>query len=1147
MMMTFLSRFSIPTKIAGGFGALICLLIAVAAISYQGLTAARSDFGEYRRLARQNNALARIQTNLDEIRLHADEWLLGGREESIRRLRDEAARSVSGITEATRLFEDDRRALDVLRRIEADGRDYVATFFELVKLGRPLANGDDKSRSADAETNERDRLLQDLLNRLGPAMDSAIETMRSANFAAQDALGPRAATEIDQTATAAVAASAVALVIGLVAAALTSAAIIRPITTMTSAMRQLAEGDLSVAIPAQDSRDEIGVMASALQFFKEALIRRERRRALNAELAELSIALQLATTPSAFAEQLLAFLAPRLSAGLALFFVRDADKERFHAVGGYACDASAALSRSFEIGEGLPGQCVASRRMIVVTDVPRGSHFIGSGLSAGTPDVVVCVPVGAAEGISGVIEFARYGEFPDIHRELLDLVVPIVALNLGLLERNLETSALLTRTSAQAEELRAQTDELQTSEEELRLQREELQIANDRLAEKSRKLEEQAGALEAAKLEAEMRADELAETNRYKSQFLANMSHELRTPLNSILILANTLAEDEKLDADEIESAKVIGESGNHLLALINDILDLAKIEAGKLELVDESIRLDEMLNSVARTFAAQAERKAVALVVEADPATPPVIRADRRRLVQVLFNLVGNAVKFTDRGEVRVVASPAEGGVRIAVSDTGVGIAPDQIETVFSAFHQADGAASRRYGGTGLGLTISRDLVTLMGGRVEVASTLGAGSVFSVFLPADSAARADDRLGAERPIAPAADARRIEERPAPADSTIFLIESDPYLAAILGELIAGSGYRIVHADSGGAASPIVAQVAPTAILLDLDLRDLPGLEALRRLKSDPAAARIPVYAIASNAEDARAARSAGAMGSIDKPVKRDEVFAALSAMLDSRFAASGRRRILIVDDNAHDAHALRTLFRRDAIDIVVASSGDEAIHRLMDSYFDAVVLDLMLPDMSGFTLLESVHAEPGAHPPVVVYSAHDLTTEDIYRLRTFAESVVFKGRADSRLREEVLQAIEEPNADLVIVEAPAPALGRRLLLVDDDPRNLLALSKSLRARGFDIEVAANGAKALEILEGAKFDAVLTDIMMPDMDGYELIGRMRARFERLPIVALTAKAMPGDAEQCLRAGATAYLAKPIDSDRLLETLARWLI
>jgi CheY-like chemotaxis protein/HAMP domain-containing protein len=1138
--MIFLSRFTVGVKIAAGFGILICLLIAVATVSYQGLTAAKKDFVEYRRLARQNNALARIQTNLDETRLHAGEWFLGGREESIRRLRDDAARLSPTITDATRLFDEDRHVLEVLNRIEADGRAYVAAFVEVAELGKPRA-GDQDSKDA----HERDRLLRDMLDRQGPSIDSAIETMRLANLARQDDLGPRASADVEQTATTAVVGSAVAILSGLVAAALMSAAIIRPITAMTGAMRQLADGNLAVAIPAQDHRDEIGVMAASLQFFKEALIRRERRRALNAELAELSVALQLATTPSAFAETLLNFLSPHLSAGLALFYVRETGGERFHVAGGYACDASRALRGSFSKGEGLPGQCVATGRMIVITDLPSNSHVIGSGLTAGTPDVVACVPVSAAEGVLGVIEFARYGHVTEIHRELLDLVVPIVALNLGLLERNLKTNALLAQTSVQAEELRAQTDELQTSEEELRLQREELQVANDQLAEKTHRLEAQARELDAARLEAERRADELAEASRYKSQFLANMSHELRTPLNSILILANTLAEDDKLGADHVESAKVIGESGDHLLALINDILDLSKIEAGKLELLDENVRLDEALTSVARTFATQAERKGVALIVETDPATPAVIRTDRRRIIQVLFNLVGNAVKFTDRGEVRVATSPAEGGVRFTVSDTGVGIAPDQIETVFSAFQQADGAASRRYGGTGLGLTISRDLVTLMGGRIEVASTPGAGSAFSVFLPARTASEAEERLVSEHIARTAADPSP-EERPAASDSTILLVEPDPDLAAILGELISGVGYRVVLTDSGEGASTAATQASPTAILLDLDLRDMSGPEALRRLKSDPHSARVPVYVIASSADDARAAKSAGAMGSLDKPVKRDDVFAALSMMLDSRFPLSGRHRVLVVDDNATDAQALRKLFRRDAIDIVVAGSGDEAVHRLTDTHFDAVILDLMLPDMSGFTLLERVHAEPGIHPPVVVYSAHDLTTEDIHRLRTFAESVVFKGRAQSRLREEVLQAIEEPNNEKVIVDAPTLLRGHRLLLVDDDPRNLLALSKSLRARGFDIEVASGGAKALEFLDSGNFDAVLTDIMMPDMDGYELIRRIRSLFDRLPIIALTAKAMPGDIEQCLRSGASDYLAKPINTERLLEALGRWL-
>ncbi|BGE84701.1 MULTISPECIES: response regulator [Methylosinus] len=1148
MLIAFLSRFSVATKITGGFGLLVCLLVSVATVSYQGLTSARRDFVEYRKIALQNNALSDLQSSLDEIRLRAGDWLLDARDDSVRRLRAEADRLGPLVTDAIRQFERNRPALDTLKRIEADGRDYVATFLQVVALSAPRAVTPNENDAAGSTERERDRLARDLRDRLGPTIEGAVNALKRANLVHQGDLGPQATSDVEQTATNAVIGSVIAILLGLVTAAVVSTAIVRPITAMTKSMRRLAEGDLSVAIPARDRRDELGVMAAALQFFKEALIRRERRRALNAELAELSIALQLAASPAAFADALLNFLAPQLSMGLALFYVRDAGGETFQAVGGYACDPGVALRESFAIGEGLPGQCVASRRTIIVEGLPTTTRVIGSGLTSGPPDIVVCVPVSSAEGVLGVLEFARYGAFEDSHKELLDLAMPIVGLNLGLLQRNLKTVALLERTRLQAEELRAQTDELQASEEELRLQREELQIANDRLVEKKQRLEAQAEDLAAARRDAERQVEELAEASRYKSQFLANMSHELRTPLNSILILADTLADDDELDAEHTESAKVIGESGHHLLALINDILDLSKIEAGRLELVEESVRIDDALASIARTFAAPADRKGVALTVETAPGAPSVIRADGRRLIQVLLNLVGNAVKFTDRGEVRVTASPMDGGVRFSVSDTGVGIAPNQIESVFTAFQQVDGTTSRRYGGTGLGLTISRDLVTLMGGRIEVQSILGQGSVFSFILPngvADDARAAVDENMMARPTPPSAVTEMEVE---PGERTILLVEADPDLAALLAELISGRGYRVSVASSGAAALAAAARAAPSVVLLDLDLHDMSGLDALRGLKSAANGAKLPVAVITGDAEAAIAAKAAGALETVDKPVKRDDIFAALTAMMEARVAASGRRRVLVVDDSASDAHALRRLFRRDAIDIVVAGSGDEAMHRLTDTHFDAVILDLMLPDMSGFTLLERVHAEPGAHPPVVVYSAHDLTTEDIYRLRTFAESIVFKGRAHSRLREEVLQAIEEPNGDLVVMDAPTSSRGRRVLVVDDDPRNLLALSKGLRANGFDVEVAADGAKALAMLtDGAVFDIVLTDIMMPDMDGYELIRRMRSLFARVPIVAVTAKAMPGDAEQCIRSGATAYLSKPIDLDRLLTAMDQWLI
>ena len=1133
--MSLLGRIGIGAKVGIGLSLPIVLLIIVTAVSHQSLYAAKENFFEYRRLARQNNALGRVQANMAEIRLHATEFLLTGAAEAARLLRERANKLTPLISEARPLFEDGE-ALKTLTTIENDSHAFVNAFSRVVELTTPEGR---EVGEPGAATGERDRLVHDVLDRLGAAVDTALERMKLSNLARQDALGPRAGEDIERGATTAVLVSLLAILIGTAAAVVVSTAIAQPITAMTRAMRRLAAGELTVEIPARDHQDEVGAMACAVQVFKEALHRLDEQRRQRAEATDISTALQLAETPDVFGKALLERLAPLLGASLGLLYIRDAESGRFQVANGYACDPQEALKRSFAPGEGLPGQCVASGRTIVVRDLPPESHVIGSGLSAGRPSLLLCAPVAAREGILGVIELARYGEFTDAQREFLDLVAPTVGLNLGLLLRNLRTSALLEQTRRLAEELRAQTEELSASQEELRQHEEELQIANEALEEKTRSLERHTAELEAARAEADRRAAEVITASRYKSQFLANMSHELRTPLNSILLLADALAEDGegKLSHDQLESVAMIGESGKHLLSLINDILDLSKIEAGKIELLPEDFHLEEAMAYVERVFTTEAERKGVGLFLDLAPSAPRVIHADRQRFTQVMINLIGNAVKFTERGEVRIGAEICEDCLRLRVRDSGVGIPADQIDRIFGAFQQLDGATSRRHGGTGLGLAICKSLAELMGGRIEATSTPGVGSVFSLILPLQRVAA---RSGA------GSIAGEIRSLPwmVPPDAPILVVEPDQHLAAILRLLIDSLGCGFAGEASGEAALAAVARDPPAGILLDLDLPD--GFDILRRLKASPEGGAIPVFVIASESGAVTAAKRLGAMGGIAKPIARDDVVAALSAITGAAGAPLGRRRVLVVEDNLVDARALEKLFRADAIDLVVARSGEEALHRLADNRFDAVILDLMLPDMSGFTLLERVCAEPGKHPPVIIYSAHDLSGEDLYNLRIYAESVVVKGRTQSRLREEVLQVIDAPPGEDEGPphEAPARLKGLRLLLVDDDVRNLIALSKSLRLRGFEIEVAPDGGKALDLLAAKRFDALLTDIMMPGMDGYELIRRVRAAYAALPIIAATAKAMKGDAEKCLACGANGYLPKPLDLDNLLSMLAR---
>ncbi|MBS1213856.1 MAG: hypothetical protein H6R26_2473, partial [Proteobacteria bacterium] len=696
----------------------------------------------------------------------------------------------------------------------------------------------------------------------------------------------------------------------------------------------------------------------------------------------------------------------------------------------------------------------------------------------------------------------------------------------------------------QNEEMAAMTEELTAQNEEFRANQEELRAQQEEMQHKARLLEAQGRQLEQARLEAEAKADELQRANRYKSQFLANMSHELRTPLNSILILARSLAENESgnLSPDQVESATVISDSGSHLLTLINDILDLSKIEAGRFELRDEEFLLDEVLTYLQRAFNPMAEKKGIAFTVSADPSVPDQVRGDRQRITQILTNLLSNAVKITDAGEVKLSARTEGDDLCFSVSDTGIGIPQDKLEVIFGAFQQVDGSASRKYGGSGLGLAITRRLLELMGGSIRVESTPGRGSTFSVCWPLNQPPRPVAAVPKPAPSRPNASAPAASPA-APPGAPIMVVEDDVQLVSILERLIDTLGFKVVAADSGEKALEQIAQARPAGVLLDLGLPGMQGMEVLRRLKADPESAGIPVF-IMSGAEDTGEAKTLGALGYLRKPVTRDSIASAIRTMLEN--APTPRRRtVLAVEDNEVDAGGLRALFRADPIDLVAIASGHEALQWLQREHADAVILDLILPDISGFDWLNQLAGE-SSHPPVIVFSAREVTEEELFQLRQHAEAVVIKGKSNERLREEVLLALKTEHVEARAPVGPA-SKGQRLLLVDDDVRNLFALAKVLRSKGYPVEMAPSGAKALQLLEQQNFAAILTDIMMPEMDGYSLIRRIRELgYKDLPIIAVTAKAMPGDVDLCLEAGANDYVTKPVDINLLLGVIARWL-
>ncbi|VCU72122.1 Signal transduction histidine-protein kinase BarA [Pigmentiphaga humi] len=944
-----------------------------------------------------------------------------------------------------------------------------------------------------------------------------------------------------------------AFLCGLLALRLSNVLITRPLRHISGLMERLARHDLAIETPAQLSRrDEIGTLARALAEFKKMAIETADQRWVDRCAGIVSDRIQRATTHNEFARALLEQLCPELDAGVAVLFIRQEAGDIFQLAGHYGFQSdSDGPPLTFRPGEGLVGQCAAQDQLIELSDVPASYLRIRSGLGQMLPPHLALVPVSARAGVLAVLELGLLRPLDARRRRLLDALLPLVTLSLENMMRTLRTDELLART-------RMQASELQASEEELRTQQEELQASNEELRQQSDMLGQQKSLLEALQRDTEHKAEALARASQYKTDFLANMSHELRTPLNSLLILSHDLAENRQgnLSEEQVESARIMNDSGTSLLRLINDILDLSKIEAGKMELVVAPVELRGLATRLRRQFDPVARSKGLAFTVEIGDTLPASIEGDAGKLEQVAINLLGNAFKFTQQGSVRLVLRrpaadlpgfPAARTVAIEIHDTGIGIPAEKSSRLFSAFEQVDASTSRQFGGTGLGLAISRRLAQLHHGDIRLHSEAGRGSVFTVLLPdgqPDSPrAQTEAAVPAATPVSPAAPGAT----DAQAQATILVIEDDPVFTRVLADLIQRKGCRALTAATGQAGLQQARQIRPAGILLDLTLPDTDGWTVLRQIKADPALRDIPVH-IVSAADEPANSQAAGITGYLTKPVSAD----ALNNAIDSlRQAGSGPRRVLVIDDDAASRAAVRTLLAAQPIAIEEAETAEQGLAKAHGQHFDCIVLDLGLPGMSGFEFLERLAAlEP--RPPVVVYSARELSREDQLRIRPYTDSIIVKGAQSSE------RLLDDVSLFLHSVRGRSPAIaaiagndleGRKVLVVDDDMRNLFALSKVLRNHGMQVLLAQDGSKALRQLEEhPDVELVLMDVMMPVMDGYQTTQAIRQnpRHANLPIISLTAKAMPGDREQSLSAGASDYLTKPVDIPKLLSMMRVWL-
>jgi len=996
------------------------------------------------------------------------------------------------------------------------------------------------------------------------------------------------------------------LLFGIYVIRLTNRLIISPVLQITRQMNRVAGGDTSLTVTRLDRPDEIGELSRALQVFKQMVIDNTDQAWVKSHLATISQQLQKATSYREFGQSLTSQLAPLLKTGVAMYYAHDPRRNRLELLGSYGLHAPEGMATTYAAGDGLVGQCLQEGEPIALDGVPDTYVRIHSASGEAAPSHVRVQPVLYRGEVTGVLELAGFAPVAGAALELLNELLPLIALTQENLTRAINTQELLERSRQQADDLRAsellmrqqkdvlrqsnealhiktleleeQSQRLIASEEELRVQAEELQASNEELREKTDSLNLQRQVLEDLQMDTEHKAEQLARASQYKSDFLANMSHELRTPLNSLLILSRSLADNDNgnLDDEQVESARIIHDAGSNLLRLINDILDLSKIEAGKMELVIDELSLAGFERSLRRTFSHVAQEKQLDFRVDIDPQLPPVLRTDGARLEQVANNLVGNAFKFTTQGGVSVrigrpdpaLAVPeklaGQALVAIDVSDTGIGIPPEKFQHIFHAFEQVDASTSRQYGGTGLGLAICRRIAELLGGDIVLRSEQGKGSTFTVLLPehAPEPTAAPGETVAAAPWAPAprphlsaallpASIEDDRDRLEPDDTIILVIEDDPAFARILADMIHRKGYRVLAAADGEAGLALAREHAPTGILLDVMLPGMDGWTVIEQLKADEATRHLPVHFISATG-DASRGREMGAVGFLTKPVSREAIGAAFERLL--HFAEGRTRHLLIVDDDADSRAAVRTMLRRDDLEIDEAGSAEEALEKAAQTRYDCIVLDLGLPGMSGVEMLQRMANEDAGVPPVVIYSGRELNREESLELRQYTDSIVVKGaRSPERLLDEVslfLHSIKHTSQRASAKKPIGDELkGRSVLLVDDDMRNLFALSKVLRGWGLLVTMAQDGHKALRTLaDNPPPDVVLMDIMMPGMDGYETIRAIRAQpaFAQLPVIALTAKAMRGDREKCIDAGASDYLSKPIDVDKLASMIRVWL-
>jgi CheY-like chemotaxis protein/GAF domain-containing protein len=1007
----------------------------------------------------------------------------------------------------------------------------------------------------------------------------------------------------------------------------------RGLNTVNLMMRHFGKSEFdeirAVSVP---STDEIGDVARVFQEMSEDLqekreleanfIQQQKDRTwLNSNMARITELFHGINSLEQVTQLFINEFTPILGGRYGAIYIRREEKnpQYLDLVGSYAKDGDMKHRDEFKMGEGLIGQVALDRKPLSLKEVPDNYLTIRSGLGESKPAHILIQPVVFEDELLGVIELANFDQFTPLEEELMEDLTSNLGIILNTIYGRLRVEELLRESQTLTEELQVQSEELQSQQDDLRRsnenlekqtaalrnsedllqrQQEELEHFNTELIARTRAMEEQVLAveeknkeIEKTKGELERHAAQLAVTSKYKSQFLANMSHELRTPLNSLLILSQLLSEnkEDNLTAKQVEYAHTIHMSGGDLLRMIDEILDLSKVDAGKMEINRETVSVKDLREFVDQNFSPLAESKHIGLRMEIEETVPLEIVTDGYRVKQILRNLLSNAFKFTTEGEVTFSireAAPAEVPIyldrsqeflALSVKDTGIGIPQGKADLVFEAFQQVDGTTSRKYGGTGLGLSISRELSMLLGGGIALQSIEGEGSDFTLYLPKEANASlfiADEQVAPTRALHSGSFDQEVSlqvnenvsvtslieddrDNIVLGDKVMLIIEDDIHFVRILVDMSRQHEYKTLVAIQGDKGLQLARQYLPDAIILDIQLPVMDGWSILSELKSHAETRHIPVHVI-SVVDDAKQGLRMGAIAFLRKPSSREQLEGAFSYI--ETYTEKGLKQLLVVEDDEIQRNSIIELIGHDDVVITAVPTGGEALQQLRQKHYDCMVLDLMLKDMTGFELLDQIRDDENLNDlPIIIYTGKDLDYKEETTLRKYAESIIIKDvKSPERLLDETTLFLHRVEGNLPVEKRRILQKlhnkeelfeGKKILLVDDDVRNVFALSSVLEAYRMNVIFAENGREAIEVLqEQGDIDLILMDMMMPEMDGYEAMTRIRQmpEFRKLPIIALTAKAMKEDRSKCIEAGASDYVKKPIQSDQLLSLMRVWL-